>query len=140
MLDVLFISSASRRLHIAAPSLYSNSWVLGLYAEKPTISEGMTSGVNCILLHLYPIALANPIAMVVFPTPGISSISICPPAVMASMTLSTASSLPVTTFFTSLSIASIVPCMIIFSLYDLFRHRLHINHKPVSVKLCVIIS
>ena len=103
--DVLFISSARSRLHIAAPCLNSNFPVCLLYIENPVISDGITSGVNCTLLHLSPNALANACAIVVFPTPGISSNRTCPPTIIAIYTLHMTSSFPITDFLTSLKTA-----------------------------------
>ena len=99
--DVLLISSARNRLHITAPSLNSNSWVLALYIENPITSDGSTSVVNCILFCLSAMDLENASASVVLPTPGISSISICPFARTAIITFSMISSLPFTAFLTS---------------------------------------
>ena len=48
LLDVRLISSAKKRLHRAAPGLYSSWPVDLLYTEKPVTSVGITSGVNCI--------------------------------------------------------------------------------------------
>jgi len=48
LLDVRLISSAKKRLHSAAPGLYSSCPVALLYTEKPVTSVGMTSGVNCM--------------------------------------------------------------------------------------------
>ena len=103
--DVLFISSARSRLHIAAPCLNSNLPVCLLYIENPVISDGITSGVNCILLYLSPSAFANACAIVVLPTPGISSNNTCPPAIIAIYTLHITSSFPMTDFLTSLKTA-----------------------------------
>ena len=101
--DVLLISSASRILQSAAPALYSNLLVARLYILKPTISDGITSGVNCTLLHLSPSVSANASAIVVFPTPGISSMRTCPLARIAIIILQITSSLPTTLFFISIN-------------------------------------
>jgi len=103
--DVLLISSARSTLHMVAPCLNSNCPVCLLYIEKPVISDGITSGVNCILLYSRPNAFANACAIVVLPTPGISSRSTCPPAIIAIYTLQITSSFPITDFLTSLKTA-----------------------------------
>ena len=96
--DVLLISSARKRLHITAPGLYTNLFVALSYIVNPVMSPGNTSGVNCILLFSSPIAFANARAMVVFPTPGTSSMSIFPPAIIDAIILATHMSFPTTTF------------------------------------------
>ena len=69
--------------------------------ENPVISAGSTSGVNCTLFCIRVMLLAKATAIVVFPTPGISSIKICPPAKIAARIFFTHSSFPITAFFTS---------------------------------------
>jgi len=69
--------------------------------ENPVISAGSTSGVNCTRFWLMAHALENASAIVVFPTPGISSIRMCPLARMAIITISTQESFPMTAFLTS---------------------------------------
>ena len=94
-------SSARKRLHITAPGWYSICPVALLYREKPVMSEGITSGVNCIRENSRCSALPKARAMVVFPTPGMSSRRIWPLARMAARTFIRMLSLPTMLFLTS---------------------------------------
>ena len=94
-------SSAKIRLQRMAPSLYSMAPVALLYTEKPTMSEGSTSGVNWTRLYFKLRALEKARAMVVLPTPGMSSKRMWPPARMAKRAMTSTPSLPTTAFFTS---------------------------------------
>ena len=94
-------SSARNRLQRMAPSLYSMAPVALLYTEKPTMSEGSTSGVNWTRLYLRDRTLEKARAMVVLPTPGMSSNRMWPPARMARSAMTSTPSLPTTAFFTS---------------------------------------
>ena len=76
-------SSARNRLWKIAPGWYFMESVFLSYIEKPVMSEGSTSGVNWTLPKLSPIVFENAKAIVVFPTPGTSSIRMCPPARIA---------------------------------------------------------
>ena len=51
---------------------------LTLKTEVPKISEGIKSGVNCILLKPTEMVLANNFAVMVLATPGTPSIITCP--------------------------------------------------------------
>ena len=98
-------SSAKNRLHSTAPGWYSILPVSLFSMEKPVMSEGITSGVNCTRLYCRLRALEKARAMVVLPTPGISSSRMWPRARMASSTLASTWSLPTTAFFTSVKIS-----------------------------------
>ena len=65
------------------------------------MSEGRTSGVNCTRPYSRPSAFETEMAIVVLPTPGMSSIRMCPPAMMASRTFMSDSSFPTMTLLTS---------------------------------------
>ena len=109
-------SSARKRLHSTAPGWYSIRPVSRRYREKPVISEGITSGVNCTRLNRSPRALAKARAMVVFPTPGMSSSRMWPPARMAASTFTSTASFPTMTFFTSATTAEARSLSLIFRL------------------------
>ena len=81
--EVRFISSASRMLVITSPARYSKRFSSLSNMVKPVISDAMTSGVNCALRKLRPVARPSAIASVVLPTPGTSSMSTCPCASIA---------------------------------------------------------
>ena len=74
---------------------------------KPVISEGITSGVSCILPKAQPHERAMAETRRVFPTPGTSSIRICPPVSIAAITSSMDFLLPTITFST-LSISAFI--------------------------------
>ena len=76
---------------------------------KPVISDAMTSGVNCARLNESPAAFATDAASVVLPTPGTSSIRICPPEIIAARIRAVSRRFPVMTFPTSLRIESEIP-------------------------------
>ncbi len=64
---VRFISSASRRLVLfMTPGMYVNASFSLLKTENPTMSEGRTSGVHCILLYSSPRVLLRATASEVF--------------------------------------------------------------------------
>ena len=109
--EARLISSASIKLHMAAPCLYSSSLVSGFIIEKPTMSEGMISGVSWMRLNLPSTDFASAETRRVFPTPGTSSIRICPPQSIAASTLSIEGLLP-TMIFSILSIRSFVLLLI----------------------------
>ena len=95
--EVRFISSARTSWLIIRPCLYSSSPVLKLTMEKPVISEGVMSGVNCMRLNEQSSERAIADTSVVLPTPGTSSISTWPRQSSAMKSSSTASCLPTTT-------------------------------------------
>ena len=82
-------------------------------------------------------ALENAMARVVLPTPGTSSIKMCPPAKIAANTLYIQSSLPVTAFFTSSTTIFIDSFIFIFvAPFCIFMHLpivYHIVQKNESV-------
>ena len=80
------------------------------------ISEGITSGVNCIRFSFRLSTLEKARAMVVFPTPGISSISTCPPARTAMRIFSTMSFFPITALVISAMMAADLFSIIFFPL------------------------
>src|SRR5579875_3025000 len=105
----LFISSASKRFVNTGPLLNSNSLLLTLKINPPSISRGSISGVNCILLNSRPRHLANDFASRVFETPGAPSSIACPCASRDTSRSSASWFLPSTTFdisFISSSLAS----------------------------------
>ena len=77
---VRLISSPSKRLQFAAPQVKRNACASRSYMEKPVMSEGMVSGVNCTRLHSRSSALDSASASVVLPVPGTSSSRMWPPA------------------------------------------------------------
>jgi len=81
-----FISSASRMCVNTGPFSRLNSPVFILQTFVPVMSLGMRSGVNCILPHWQPVVRANTLARSVFPSPGLSSNSMCPLARLAAST------------------------------------------------------
>ena len=81
-----FISSASSMWVNTGPFSRLNSPVFILQTFVPVMSLGMRSGVNCILPHSQPVVLANTFARRVFPSPGLSSKSMCPLARLAAST------------------------------------------------------
>ena len=92
------------------------------------MSEGITSGVNCTRPYCKCSALEKARAMVVLPTPGMSSMRICPRANIASRAFTRTSSFPTTALRTcsSTSKASCFPSMacasfvnILYLLYQL---------------------
>ena len=95
--EVRFISSARTSWLIIRPCLYSSSPVLKLTMEKPVMSEGVMSGVNCMRLNEQSSERAIADTSVVLPTPGTSSISTWPRQSSAMKSSSTASCLPTTT-------------------------------------------
>ena len=104
MLDVRFISSPNRRFtRFTAPGRYTKSPLFLSYIEKPTMSEGSTSGVNCTRLNDSPTARLSATESVVLPTPGTSSSSTCPSANSAIISFFITSRLPATAFSTSIS-------------------------------------
>ena len=125
--EVRLISSARRILHMTAPGRYKKASFSLLYTVKPVISAGKTSGVNCTLFCATLIALAKASARVVFPTPGTSSTSTCPPARMAVMSFSTHSVFPINAFFTSsITFCALFSCMTdSFCLSFVFPGHLH---------------
>ena len=106
--EVRLISSARNRLVKTAPLRICVFPVCGSITLKPVTSAGNTSTVNCILRQSSCMASANARAIVVFPTPGISSMRICPLANIAIRIFSSSSSFPITAFFTSCNIRSLV--------------------------------
>ena len=72
----------------------------------PVMSEGNRSGVNCIRPKLASMEEAMARASVVFPTPGMSVKSTCPPAKSETRARSTTPSLPMTTPHIALRIFS----------------------------------
>ena len=83
------------------------------------MSEGTTSGVNWTRLNRRSMALLKASARVVFPTPGMSSSRMWPPATITASTLRIMSSLPRMAFPTSLQIARL------FSLISILSAFLH---------------
>ena len=77
-----------------------NVSVFGLYMETPVMSEGSRSGVNWILLKLHPTLFAMLFASIVFPTPGTSSINMCPLHIKEISARRTAAVFPTMTFST----------------------------------------
>ncbi|CUP62607.1 Uncharacterised protein [Flavonifractor plautii] len=77
------------------------------------MSDGITSGVNWTRLYRRLRAREKARAMVVLPTPGMSSSRMWPPARMASSTFASTSSLPTTARRTSprMAAASLLPSM-----------------------------
>ena len=81
---------------MTAPSTRRVSPVRRSISVKPVTSEGVRSGVNWMRRKESPSAAASARTSVVFPTPGTSSISTCPPHSSAVRIRSTASPLPTT--------------------------------------------
>ena len=81
--EARLISSARRMLVITRPSRNSKRSALRLYILNPVMSDAMTSGVNCARLKSSPAERARADARVVFPTPGTSSMRMCPPESIA---------------------------------------------------------
>ena len=92
------ISSIRIKLEKIGPFLNSNSDVLTLKTDVPKISDGIRSGVNCILLKPISIVFAKSFAVTVFATPGTPSIITCPLASSAARRCSTIDSCPTITF------------------------------------------
>ena len=109
--EVRLISSARNRLVKTAPLRICVFPVCGSITLKPVTSAGNTSTVNCILRQ------SSCMAIVVFPTPGISSMRICPLANIAIRIFSSSSSFPMTAFLTSCNIRSLVLIRSPFSQY-----------------------
>src|SRR5690606_15838090 len=74
----------------------SNSWVLGSRIDTPVTSEGSRSGVNWIRELVVCTAAARARASWVFPVPGTSSRSTCPPLSLVVTTSRTTFALPTT--------------------------------------------
>ena len=104
----LFISSANKIFVIIGPSTKVNASSFWLYILSPVISAGKRSGVNCILENFPSMEDAMTFASVVFPVPGVSSKSTCPPATSVVMTRSMVFSFPIITFLILLLRASIL--------------------------------
>ena len=96
--EVLLSSSASTILFITGPGTTSKSPVFVLYMDRPVISDGIVSGVHWILAKESASESESDFARVVFPTPGTSSISTCPPHKRAVISLSTVSLFPTIRF------------------------------------------
>ena len=77
---VRLISSPSKRLQFTAPQVKRNACSSRSYMEKPVMSDGMVSGVNCTRLYSRSSAFDSASASVVLPVPGTSSSRIWPPA------------------------------------------------------------
>ena len=108
-----------------------------LYTSYPVMSEGSTSGVNCILLYSIPSTCEKASAIVVFPTPGISSSSMWPPAKIVIRAFASTWSLPTTAFFssftTSLRLIIKLPCPFYFCAHGaqvLYFNTLHCHSQP----------
>ena len=95
--EVRLISSASTIWLMIMPGRYSSSPVLKFAMEKPVMSLGVMSGVNCMRLNEQSSDRARALASVVLPTPGTSSISTWPRQIRAMSMSSMASSLPTIT-------------------------------------------
>ena len=78
--DARLISSAITMLAKTGPGRNSNSVHCRLKIDKPVMSTGIRSGVNCTRLTEPSIERARALASDVLPTPGTSSRSRCPSA------------------------------------------------------------
>jgi hypothetical protein len=66
-------------LQNTGPSWKWNDWSRGSKVDMPMMSEGSKSAVNCTRLKSAVSDNASALASVVFPVPGMSSRSTCPP-------------------------------------------------------------
>ena len=106
------------KLEKIGPFLNSNSEVFILKTDVPKMSEGIRSGVNCILLKSTEIVLARSLAVMVFATPGTPSIRTCPLERRAARRCSIMLSCPTMTFPISAFILSKLSRSSVISILD----------------------
>ena len=91
---------------MTGPGVKIISPVFWLYMFMPTMSDGSRSGVNCTRTMPQPSTAERAFTSVVLPTPGMSSISTCPPANRLVSTRRICSPLPMMALPHSASICS----------------------------------
>ena len=95
--EARLISSAITTLANTGPGRNSNSVLCRLKIDRPVMSTGIRSGVNCTRLTEPSIERASAFASDVFPTPGTSSTSRWPSANSVTSATRTTSGLPTIT-------------------------------------------